>query len=170
VLKSIWLEGKRNWHVDHLIHTLVMEFLPDLEFHHKQQMLGMEGLNLAKKCRRQILTCAPKTPLTKIQMIDDLHFKAQSSKSLKSYQIDLNTITCNCSDFPHIRLCKHIAAIVHFFGGANLRPQLPASDSVTPNLPVQQSSSIGSTDDGAIASVVSAANDTILLACLMSSF
>jgi hypothetical protein len=50
VLKSIWLEGKRNQRVDHLIHTLVMEFLPDLEICHKQQMLGMEGLNLAEKC------------------------------------------------------------------------------------------------------------------------
>jgi hypothetical protein len=32
-----------------------------------------------------------------------------------------------------------------------------------PNSPVQQSGSIGSTDDGAIASVVSAANDIISL-------
>jgi hypothetical protein len=49
MLKSIWLEGKRNQHIDHLIHTLVMEFLPDLKFHHKQQTLGMEGPNLAEK-------------------------------------------------------------------------------------------------------------------------
>jgi hypothetical protein len=46
VLKSIWLEGKRNQRVDHLIHMLMEEFLPDLEIHHEWQMLGMEGPNL----------------------------------------------------------------------------------------------------------------------------
>jgi hypothetical protein len=51
VLKSIWLKGKRNRHIDHLIHTLVMEFLPDLKFHYKWQTLGMKGLNLAEKRR-----------------------------------------------------------------------------------------------------------------------
>jgi len=75
VLKSIWLEGKRNRRVDHLIHTLVMEFLPEVEIRHKRQMLGMEGLNLAEKRRRQIQTRAPETPLSKIEKIDDLHFK-----------------------------------------------------------------------------------------------
>jgi hypothetical protein len=50
VLKSKWLKGKRNQCVDHLIHMLVMEFIPDLEICHKQQMLGIEGLNLVEKC------------------------------------------------------------------------------------------------------------------------
>jgi hypothetical protein len=67
VLKSIWLEGKRNQHIDHLIHTLVMEFLPDLEFCHKWQTLGMEGPNLAEKHHQQILMHTPETPLTKIE-------------------------------------------------------------------------------------------------------
>jgi hypothetical protein len=49
VLKSKWLEGKRNWRMDHLIHMLVMEFIPDLEIRHKWQTLGMEGLNLVEK-------------------------------------------------------------------------------------------------------------------------
>ncbi|KAF8502332.1 hypothetical protein F5888DRAFT_1573895, partial [Russula emetica] len=54
VLKSIWLEGKRNRRVDHLIHMLVMEFVPNVKFRHKQQVLGMEGPNLAEKRRQQI--------------------------------------------------------------------------------------------------------------------
>ena len=129
VLKSIWLEGKRNWRVDHLIHTLVTEYLPDVELRHKRQMLGMEGPNLAEKRRRQILTRAPETPLTHIQKIDDSHFDVQSSNSTKTYQIDLVTTTCSCSDFPRIRLCKHIAAVVHFFGRADLGPQPPGNAS-----------------------------------------
>ena len=88
VLKSIWLEGKRNRRVDHLIHTLVTEYLSDIELRHKRQMLGMEGPNLAEKRRRQILTRAPKTPLTHIQKIDNSHFDVQSSNSTKTYQID----------------------------------------------------------------------------------
>jgi hypothetical protein len=164
VLKSIWLEGKRNRRVDHLIHTLVMEFLPDLEFRHKRQTLGMNGPNLAEKRRRQILTRAPETPLAKIKKIDDLRFEVQSSKSTKSYQIDLNTTSCDCSDFPRIRLCKHIASVVHFFGGVDLGPQPPVntgtSESVGSNSPDQQDGNDGSTDDSA---VVSAANEIISL-------
>jgi SWIM zinc finger len=141
VLKSIWLKGKRNWHMDHLIHMLVVEFLLDLEMCHKWQELGMHGRDLAKQHHQQILRHAPKTPLTQIQKINDLHFEVQSSNSNKFYNIDLVTTTCSCSDFPRIRLCKHIAAVVHFFGGANLRPQPldntgSASKLVTPCSPV----------------------------------
>jgi hypothetical protein len=102
VLKSIWLEGKRNQHVDHLIHMLVVKFLLDLKMHHKQQELGMHSGDLAEQCHQQILRHTPKTPLTQIQKIDDLHFEVQSSNSNKSYNIDLVTTTCSCSDFPHI--------------------------------------------------------------------
>ena len=84
----------------------------------------------------------------------------QSSNSNKSYRIDLDTTTCNCSDFPHICLCKHLAAVVHFFGGADLGPQPPVNESVASDSPVQQVGSVGCTDDGA-ASIVSAANDII---------
>jgi hypothetical protein len=38
-----------------------------------------------------------------------------------------------------------------------------ASESVAPNSPIQQDGSVGSTDDGATASVLSAANDIISL-------
>jgi hypothetical protein len=51
-----------------------------------------------------------------------------------------------------------------FFRGADLGPQPPGtSNSVAPNSPVQQDGSVGSTDDGTIASVVLAANDIISL-------
>jgi len=48
VLKSIWLEGKRNWGMDHLIHMLIIQYLPHLEIHHKQQKRGIEGADLAE--------------------------------------------------------------------------------------------------------------------------
>ena len=49
VLKSVWLDGKRNQCIDHLIHMLVKEFLPEAEHCHKWQSLEMEGPNLAEK-------------------------------------------------------------------------------------------------------------------------
>jgi len=52
--------------MDHLIHMLVMEFLPNLEICYMWQALGMEGLDLAKKCCEEILTCAPETLLERI--------------------------------------------------------------------------------------------------------
>jgi hypothetical protein len=166
VLKSIWLEGKRNWHVDHLIYTLVIEFLSDLEFCHKRQELGMDGPNLAEKHCQQILEHAPETPLNKIRKIEDLHFEVQSLNSNTSYHIHLDTLTCNCSDFPRIRLYKHIAAVVHFFEGANLGPW-PTEDACASELvelgSLIQRDSSGSTDDGDIKSIVPAANEIISL-------
>ena len=168
VLKSGWLDGKRNQHMDHLIHVLVREFIPGVEHRHKRQSLGMEGPNLAEKRRRQILTCAPETPIEKIKKIDDLHFEVQSSKSNNNYQINLSTIICDCLDFPNISLCKHIAAVVHFFGGVDLGPQPPrdgtsnnASKSVKHESPGQP---VGCTcDHNAAKSIISAANDNIKL-------
>ena len=130
----------------------------------KRQMLGMEGSNLADKRRRQILRRAPKTPLEKIKKLDDLHFEVQSSNFLKFYQIDLSTIICNCSDFPNISLCKHIAVVVHFFGGVDLGPQSPHNGSPSdldehnsPGQPVGHST----VDDDTAASTLSAANESI---------
>src|SRR5258708_3735102 len=156
VLKSIWLEGKRNRRVDHLVHTLVVEFILDLEMRHKRRELGMHGGDLAKQRHQQILRCAPETPLTQIRKIDDLHFEVQSSNSNKFHLINLVATTCSCSDFPRIRLCKHIAAVVHFFGGVDLRPQPldnvgSASEPVAPCSPVQHDSS---DDSAAIQSII----------------
>ncbi len=112
MLKSIWLEGKRNWCMDHLVHTLVVEFIPDLKIYYKWQELGMYGGDLAKQHCQQILRCTPETPLTQIQKIDDLHFEVQSLNLNKFYNINLVTTTCSCNDFPCIWLCKHIMAVV----------------------------------------------------------
>ena len=99
VLKSIWLEGKRNQHVDHLVHMLVVEFIPDLKMCHKWQELGMNGRDLAEKRCQLILRHAPKTPFTQIQKINNLHFEVQSSNSSNLYQINLVTTACSCSNF-----------------------------------------------------------------------
>src|SRR5258708_21828335 len=148
VLKSIWVEGKRNRRVDHLVHMLVVEFILDLEMRHKRQELGMNGRDLAEKRRQLILRHAPETPLTQIRKIDDLHFEVQSSNSSNLYQINLVTTTSSCSDFPRIRLYKHITAMMHFFGGVDLRPQ-PLINAGASSSPVQRDSSITHMDNSA---------------------
>ena len=155
--------------MDHLIHMLVKEFIPDVEHHHKWQSLGMEGPNLAEKRHCQILTCAPKTPIEKIQKIDNLHFEVQSSNSNKYYQIDLSTITCDCSYYPNISLCKHIAVVVHFFGGAELGPQPPdngtsdSSNGTSPIEPVEYESPAQPVGSSTCNTIILAANDSIKL-------
>ncbi len=103
VLKSIWLEWKRNWCVDHLVHMLVVEFIPDLKMCHKWQELGMHGGDLAKQRCQQILRHAPKTPLTQIRKIDDLHFEVQSLNSNKFHHITvLFPGPCTCAILQYL--------------------------------------------------------------------
>jgi len=48
VLKSHWLDGKRNRRADHLVRTLVTEMLPQYEIHALRQEKEFEGADLAK--------------------------------------------------------------------------------------------------------------------------
>ena len=154
--------------MDHLIHVLVREFIPNVEHRHKQQSLGMEGPNLAKKCHCQILTHASETPIEKIKKIDNLHFKVQSSKSNNNYQINLLIIICDRLNFSNISLYKHIAAVVHFFEGVDLRPQPPhdrTSDNISELVKYESPGQpVGCMHDhNAAESIILAANDNIKL-------
>jgi hypothetical protein len=50
VLKSHWLDGKRNQRIDHLIHMLVEGMIPYYETRHLREVVGLEGPDLAKQC------------------------------------------------------------------------------------------------------------------------
>ena len=71
--------------MDYLIHLLIREFIPEIEYCHKQQTLGIEGKNLAEKRHQQILMCVLETFLEKIKKINDLRFEVQLLNSLKYY-------------------------------------------------------------------------------------
>ena len=154
--------------MDHLIHTLVKGMLPSYEDHHKRQMLGMQGPDLAEKRRKQIVTRAPKIPLERIKEIGQSHFEIQSSSSEIFYEINILTHTCTCIDFPRIQLCKHLAAMVHYFQGglegAEFGPQAPdnASKPDVPKSPTQQDSNTGNSNSRT--AVISAANDIVQIA------
>jgi hypothetical protein len=47
ILKSHWLDGKWNCHIDHLLYTLVVQMNQYYLNWHKRQIIGFKGLDLA---------------------------------------------------------------------------------------------------------------------------
>jgi hypothetical protein len=58
VLKTHWLDGKRNQQIDHILFTLVMEMVPHYKARHKHQEVGIEGLDLTEQRCQEILISA----------------------------------------------------------------------------------------------------------------
>jgi hypothetical protein len=117
VLKSIWLDRKRNRRIDHLICILTRHMLPEhYEPRHRAQGIGFEGADLAEKHRHAVLESARNIPLDAIKSVndtqDDTLFHVASQSNLgKSYLVDIQKMICDCPDFPRIRLCKHLCAV-----------------------------------------------------------
>ena len=90
MLKSKWLEGKHNRHVDHLIHTLVVVLLPSYANRHDRQELGFDGPDLANKQRQEILARTPEIKAESIRNLGDDQFSVQSAMhSSRLYSMEL---------------------------------------------------------------------------------
>jgi hypothetical protein len=133
ILKSKWLEGKRNRHADHLVHTLVTVMLPSYAIHHVRQELGFEGLNLAKKRCKELLVQTPEINATNIRDLGGNQFAVQSvTNSSCIYSVNLSTQSCDCPDWPRVLLCKHVTAAAHFFGNGDLQIESKVSKPAPP--------------------------------------
>ena len=132
VLKSKWLDGKRNRRIDHLISTLVTELLPDIEHRLKRQVVLKPDKELSALRRRQILARAPEIPQDHITQVEDMRFQVQSSSRETHYDVDLVNDNCTCMDFPRIQFCKHIASVQHFFGGVTGGQLAPPPSPIPP--------------------------------------
>ncbi len=66
--------------------------------------------------RSQILTSTKDIPWDSILQFNHIQFHI-TSQSLPGayYTIDLHQLMCDCTDFPRVRFCKHIAAIYAHF-------------------------------------------------------
>jgi hypothetical protein len=132
VLKSKWLDGKRNRRVDMLIHTLVRDLMPDIEDRHKWHSMKKRD-DLEAWCWHTILARALEIPHDFILKLEGMRFQVHSSTQELFFDVDLVNSTCTCSDFPRIEFCKHIASAEHFFrvgkAGPTSQPSLiePAS-------------------------------------------
>ena len=101
-----------------------------------------DGVDLATKQRQQILARAPEMSTDTIRSLGSGRFyvrsaadsakmylvdlsKDRSVNTSKSYLIEHGKDSCDCPDWPRVRLCKHIAATAHFFAGTpDTRPAL----------------------------------------------
>jgi MULE transposase domain len=115
-LKSDWLDGMRNRRIDHVMHTLVQQMVPDYQERHALQNVGLAGPDLAGRRRQEILKTARGISADSIQQFDLTQFHvASQSRPGSYYAVDLNRATCDCADFPRAQFCKHIGAIyLHF--------------------------------------------------------
>jgi hypothetical protein len=122
VLKSHWLNGKCQRQIDHVIVTLVNGMVSYYENRHKHQIVGLNGKDLATERREEILERSADIPSDSIQRLDHMQYcVASKSRPGLYHTVDLHQSTCECEDFPRIRFCRHIAAIIFHF--PELAPQ-----------------------------------------------
>ncbi|KAJ7050218.1 hypothetical protein C8F01DRAFT_1001090, partial [Mycena amicta] len=55
VLKSMFLHGRRNRRLDHLLHILVESVIPHYALKHRRQQLGFQGIDLEEQKRLQAI-------------------------------------------------------------------------------------------------------------------
>ena len=93
----------------------MIDFLPEFQIWHSQQVAGLEGLDLKATYCQQILQSARKIALDSIHQISNTKFFIASESHLGyHYLINLNEPTYDCVDFL-IWHCKYIAAINMYF-------------------------------------------------------
>ena len=116
ILKSHYLGRKRNRRIDHVVRTLVENFLPTFKYMHLQQLTGIYSPNLKDSHHLQIEATARNMSPDSIHHLGGTKFNVTSQSCLgHHYLIDLTASTCVCKDFLRIQFCKHIAAIHEHF-------------------------------------------------------
>jgi hypothetical protein len=120
--------------MDHLIHTLIINMLPDYIARYDSQDMGFKGPNLSKKQHGQLRVRAPEVDAKSIHSLSDDHFHMQlATDSSQKYLVDLGNHSCNCPDWPKVQLCKHVSAVGHFFGHNDLQIVAVSPKTLPPN-------------------------------------
>ena len=81
---------------------------------------------------------------------DDKFYVVSQSSLGRSYLVDIQAATCDCWDFPRVRLCKHLAAVQSQYSpsqdsqiqnpiNTQIRSQLPPLDALSDNLSGEES-------------------------------
>ena len=73
-MKLHWLDGKRNWLIDYLVHTLVNEMEPNYQAKHARQAVRLEGPDLIGQQCQKILASAKAISHDSIQEFDCTQF------------------------------------------------------------------------------------------------
>ncbi|KAJ7092324.1 hypothetical protein B0H15DRAFT_905686 [Mycena belliarum] len=133
VLKGKFFRGKRNRRLDHLLSTLLNDVLPYYALKQRRQELGFEGVDIEVKKRCDVMERSKVYVKDDIEHIEDGKYLVKSkSTPTRIYEVDLETYTCTCLDFPLISFCKHLCAVQSFFA----EPTGPGlSDVPIPDIP-----------------------------------
>ena len=118
----MWLDCKWNCHADHLIYILKEEMLPYYEPCHNSQELGFNDSNLAQKRHKDILARSLEVPAESmcVQGGSDQYYMQSATNLSCTYLVKLCNKFCNCPYWPRVWLCKHVAAVSHFFESVEL--------------------------------------------------
>ncbi|KAJ6552240.1 hypothetical protein DFH09DRAFT_1038848 [Mycena vulgaris] len=117
VLKYKFLLGKRNRRLDHLIKTLVDDVLPYYALKQRRQDYGFEGPDIEVKKRQKIIERSQAYTVADIEhdIETGIYFVRSQSDPSVIYEVDMDTYTCTCLDYPLISFCKHICAVQTLF-------------------------------------------------------
>ncbi|KAJ7818247.1 hypothetical protein B0H13DRAFT_1922384 [Mycena leptocephala] len=135
VLNGKFFHGKRNRRLDHLLSTLLTEVLPYYALKQRRQELGFEGPDIEVKKRQDITKRSKVYRKENIQQITHNKFIVPSkSDPTKVYEVDIDTYTCTCLDYPLISYCKHLCVVQALFDEPGTPADGPAASPHIPSL------------------------------------
>jgi hypothetical protein len=139
VLKGKFLQGKRNRRLDHLLNKLLHAVVPYYSLKQRRQDLGLEGPDMEVRKRQDITKRSAAYTQEDIEFVEEGRYLVRSqSDPSRVYEVDIETYTCDCPDYPLISYCKHLCAVQLFFGGEQevsgtpATPQVPSLASLPP--------------------------------------
>ena len=134
LLKGKFLQGKCNRCVDHLLHTLIWKTIPYFVAKHRRQALGFDGPDLENQCWTELEEGGQKIPKSDIEHLNDGHYHVHSQSDPQlSYNVHLDSSSCDCPSFPLLSFCKHIIATqLHFPSACTIIPFPMAPDAAAP--------------------------------------
>ena len=87
MLKTHWLDRKRQRRIDHVIVTLVKGMVPMYEKKHERQSASLARKDLVGEQRQELLEHTAEIPSNSIQKFDDTQFHVMSKSRLGSYHV-----------------------------------------------------------------------------------
>jgi len=107
------MQGKQNWHLNHLIHILVDQAIPHFIHKHCRQEFGFEGADLEVKKQLEIEECTKSIRPDQMKATEKANIY-QVLSGLKPgvyYHVNLDVYDCSYLSFLTICFCKYICAI-----------------------------------------------------------
>jgi len=98
-----------------------------------------------------------------MEAINQERVLVRSSNQEQFYSVNTVLNECDCKDFPHIGLCKHLAAMWHYSGGGKHSAPTTQLCPTAPDLHHTQESGNAASQENATASLISAVNEIITL-------